>query len=181
MTTCRSRRGEPTLALPKRTELYAQNLPLDRFSESFDLFYLSQSKYISKLKKVADRRKLEQDIIYERKVQREMEEEGLEYGDKDTFLTSAYRKKLEERKLMEEELKEAAKREGVCVITCARDFAYPRVCDYFQRHRMFESRPTCHDFTETCWNTSPIPPLARMRERKRSPNHHPLRRGPISV
>lgn len=59
---------------------------------------------------------MEQDIIYERKVQREMEAEGLEYGDKDTFLTSAYRKKLEERKQMEEELKEAAKREGVCYL-----------------------------------------------------------------
>lgn len=71
-----------------------------------------QSKYIEKLKKVADRRKLEQDIIYERKVQREMEKEGKEYGDKDTFLTSAYRQKLEERKQLEEELKIAAKKEG---------------------------------------------------------------------
>ena len=61
---------------------------------------------------MADRRKLEQDIIYERKVQREMEQEGKEYGDKDTFLTSAYRRKLEERKQLEEELKIAAKKEG---------------------------------------------------------------------
>lgn len=39
----------------------------------------------------------------------------MEYGDKETFLTSAYRQKLEERKKMEEELKEAARKEGVCV------------------------------------------------------------------
>lgn len=71
-----------------------------------------QSKYISKLKKVADRRKLEQDIIYERKVQREMEREGLEHEDKDTFLTSAYRRKLEERRQLEAELKMAAMKEG---------------------------------------------------------------------
>lgn len=64
---------------------------------------------------MAERRKLEQEIIYERKVQREMEQEGIEYGDKDTFLTSAYRKKLEERKLVEEELKREAKREGEVV------------------------------------------------------------------
>lgn len=77
---------------------------------------VSQSKYISKLKKVAERRKVEQDIIYERKVQREMEQEGKEYGDKDTFLTGAYRKKLEERQKLEEELKIAAKREGVWAV-----------------------------------------------------------------
>ena len=41
-----------------------------------------------------------------------MEKEGKEYEDKDTFLTSAYRKKLEERREMEEELKQEEKREG---------------------------------------------------------------------
>ena len=64
------------------------------------------------MKKTAERRKLEQDIIYERKVQREMEKEGKVYGDKDTFLTSAYRKKLEERRQMEEELKQEEAKEG---------------------------------------------------------------------
>ena len=63
------------------------------------------------MKKTAERRKIEQDIIYERKVQRDMEKEGKEYGDKDTFLTSAYRKKLEERKIMEEELRQEEKRD----------------------------------------------------------------------
>lgn len=55
---------------------------------------------------------MEQEIIYERKVQRDMEKEGKEYGDKDTFLTSAYRKKLEERKQMEEELRREEEKEG---------------------------------------------------------------------
>ena len=41
-----------------------------------------------------------------------MEKEGKEYGDKETFLTSAYRQKLEERKKMEEELKQEEAREG---------------------------------------------------------------------
>jgi hypothetical protein len=69
------------------------------------------------LKKTAERRKLEQDIIYERKVQRDMEKEGKEYGDKETFLTSAYRQKLEERKKMEEELKQEEAKEGEeCII-----------------------------------------------------------------
>ena len=41
-----------------------------------------------------------------------MEKEGKEYGDKETFLTSAYREKLKERKKMEEELKEEEAKEG---------------------------------------------------------------------
>ena len=41
-----------------------------------------------------------------------MEKEGKEYGDKETFLTSAYRKKLEERRKMEEELKQEEAKEG---------------------------------------------------------------------
>ena len=45
-----------------------------------------------------------------------MEREGKEYGDKDTFLTSAYRKALEERKILEEELKMEAKIEGKYIL-----------------------------------------------------------------
>ena len=71
-----------------------------------------QPKYIYNLKKTAERRKIEQDIIYERKVQRDMEKEGKDFSDKDTFLTSAYRRKLEERKQMEEELRREEEKEG---------------------------------------------------------------------
>lgn len=63
---------------------------------------------------VAERRKLEQEIIYERMVQRDMEKEGVTSEEKDTFLTSAYRKKLQERKIVEEELKMTAHKEGMC-------------------------------------------------------------------
>jgi len=41
-----------------------------------------------------------------------MEREGKDYRDEEAFLTSAYQKKLEERKRMEEELKEEAQRES---------------------------------------------------------------------
>ncbi len=43
-----------------------------------------------------------------------MEKDGKDHQDKETFLTSAYRKKLEERKKMEEELRIAARQEGNC-------------------------------------------------------------------
>ena len=71
-----------------------------------------QPKYIAALKKTADRRKIEQDIIYERKVQREMEAESDQFGDKDAFVTSAYKKKLAERKIMEAELEKEAAIDG---------------------------------------------------------------------
>ncbi len=62
---------------------------------------------------MAEKRKIEQEIIYERKVQREVEEEKEEFGDKETFVTSAYRGKLEERRVLEEELRREAAVEGV--------------------------------------------------------------------
>ena len=70
-----------------------------------------QPKYIAQLKKVAEKRKLEQEIIYERKVQRDIEMEG-ESENNEAYLTSAYRRKLEERKQMEEELKREEEIEG---------------------------------------------------------------------
>lgn len=63
-----------------------------------------QSKYIAQLKEKAELRKREQDIIYERKLQKERSKEDHLFGDKDKFVTSAYRKKLEEQqKWLEEE------------------------------------------------------------------------------
>ncbi|CAN6228196.1 unnamed protein product [Urochloa humidicola] len=62
------------------------------------------SKYIAQLKEKADQRKREQDIVYERKLQKERSKEDNLFGDKDKFVTSAYRKKLEEQqKWLEEE------------------------------------------------------------------------------
>ncbi|CAD6263620.1 unnamed protein product [Miscanthus lutarioriparius] len=63
-----------------------------------------ESKYIAQLKEKAELRKREQDIIYERKLQKERSKEDHLFGDKDKFVTSAYRKKLEEQqKWLEEE------------------------------------------------------------------------------
>uniref|UniRef100_A0A0A8Y937 Pco097918 n=1 Tax=Arundo donax TaxID=35708 RepID=A0A0A8Y937_ARUDO len=65
-----------------------------------------ESKYIAQLKEKAEQRKREQDIIYERKLQKERSKEDHLFGDKDKFVTSAYRKKLEEQqKWLEEERK----------------------------------------------------------------------------
>ncbi|KZC10089.1 Nuclear speckle splicing regulatory protein 1 [Dufourea novaeangliae] len=60
-------------------------------------------KYIQNLLKAAERRKREQEHRIERMVQKEREEEGEMYADKESFVTSAYRAKLEEFKKLEEE------------------------------------------------------------------------------
>ncbi|KAK0603059.1 hypothetical protein LWI29_000993 [Acer saccharum] len=60
-----------------------------------------QPKYIHKLIKKAEERQRDHDIIYERKLAKERNNEEHLYADKDKFVTSAYRKKLEEREKWE--------------------------------------------------------------------------------
>ncbi|XP_055596882.1 nuclear speckle splicing regulatory protein 1 [Uranotaenia lowii] len=62
-------------------------------------------KYITKLLETADKRKKEQERRIERQIQKEREAEGEMYKDKESFVTSAYRAKLEEMKKAEEEEK----------------------------------------------------------------------------
>ncbi|XP_055627771.1 nuclear speckle splicing regulatory protein 1 [Toxorhynchites rutilus septentrionalis] len=59
-------------------------------------------KYISKLLETAEKRKKEQERRIERQVQKEREAEGEMYKNKESFVTSAYRAKLEEMKKAEE-------------------------------------------------------------------------------
>ena len=63
-----------------------------------------KSRYIESLIAKQKEREREQDIIYERRLLKEREKEDHLYGDKEKFVTAAYRKKLEEdRKWLEEE------------------------------------------------------------------------------
>ena len=48
--------------------------------------------------KAADKRNQEKELVSERKIQRERESEQDLFKDKETFVTSAYRAKLEENK-----------------------------------------------------------------------------------
>nr|XP_031840292.1 nuclear speckle splicing regulatory protein 1 isoform X2 [Nomia melanderi]XP_031840293.1 nuclear speckle splicing regulatory protein 1 isoform X2 [Nomia melanderi]XP_031840294.1 nuclear speckle splicing regulatory protein 1 isoform X2 [Nomia melanderi]XP_031840295.1 nuclear speckle splicing regulatory protein 1 isoform X2 [Nomia melanderi] len=64
---------------------------------------VKKPKYIQNLLKAAERRKREQEHRIERMVQKEREAEGEMYADKESFVTSAYRAKLEEFKKLEEE------------------------------------------------------------------------------
>jgi coiled-coil domain-containing protein 55 len=70
-----------------------------------------ESRYMTDMLKAAKRRNFARDIAYERKLAREQEAEESEYAGKEKFITSAYRKKLEERQLWLKEEEEERKRE----------------------------------------------------------------------
>ncbi|KAJ3186562.1 hypothetical protein HDU85_007382 [Gaertneriomyces sp. JEL0708] len=66
---------------------------------------LKKPRYMEALLKNAAKRKIELERVELRKVQREREQEGDEFGDKEKFVTGAYKQHLEELKKIEEEEK----------------------------------------------------------------------------
>ena len=85
-------------------------------------------KYVHNLLKAADERQKEFERRIERQVQKEREAEGDMYADKESFVTSAYRKKMEEIAKQEEE--EARKAQ----IEAALDVRKQNNMDGFYRH-----------------------------------------------
>ncbi|XP_043584483.1 nuclear speckle splicing regulatory protein 1 [Bombus pyrosoma] len=80
-------------------------------------------RYIQNLLKAAERRKKEQEYRIERMVQKEREAEGEMYADKESFVTSAYRAKLEEFKKMEEEENKMDKLEAIADVKKQQDIS----------------------------------------------------------
>lgn len=89
---------------------------------------VKKAKYITKLLETADKRKKEHERRIERQVQKEREEEGEMFKDKESFVTSAYRQKLEEMKKAEEDEKREAYLESIGDVTKQNDL------DGFYRH-----------------------------------------------
>lgn len=85
-------------------------------------------KYVQNLLKAADERQKEFERRIERQVQKEREKEGNEFADKESFVTSAYRKKMEEIAKQEEEEARMAK------IEAALDVTKQNNMDGFYRH-----------------------------------------------
>eukprot|EP00889_Picochlorum_renovo_P005820 jgi/Picre1/32850/NNA_008179.t1 len=79
-----------------------------------------QPKYIANLLETAEHRKREQDVLYEKRLEKERKAEEHIYGTTEKFVTSAYRKKLEEEqkwkleqeKKQREEEQEAVEKKG---------------------------------------------------------------------
>ncbi|CAH6785878.1 nuclear speckle splicing regulatory protein 1 isoform X1 [Phodopus roborovskii] len=80
-------------------------------------------KYIHNLLKAVEIRKKEQEKRMEKKIQREREMEKGEFDDKEAFVTSAYKKKLEERAEEEEREKRAAALEAQLDVTKQKDLS----------------------------------------------------------
>ncbi|KAK9497383.1 hypothetical protein O3M35_004714 [Rhynocoris fuscipes] len=80
-------------------------------------------KYIQKLIASADKRKIENERRIERQVQKERENEGDEFKDKETFVTSAYKKKLEEFAKLDAEQKRQDMLEEIGDVTKQQDIS----------------------------------------------------------
>lgn len=78
-------------------------------------------KYIKRLLVTAESRKKEYERRIERQVQKEREAEGEQFKDKESFVTSSYRAKLEEIKAAEEAEKRSEYLESVGDVTKQRD------------------------------------------------------------
>ena len=71
-----------------------------------------KARYIEGLLKASNKRKIELERAEERRIQRERDLEGEEFGDKEMFVTDAYRKRQEELRKMEEEEKRKEEEES---------------------------------------------------------------------
>ncbi|XP_026759178.2 nuclear speckle splicing regulatory protein 1 [Galleria mellonella] len=78
-------------------------------------------RYIENLIKSANKRKIENERRIERQIQKEREMEGDEFADKEVFVTSAYKKKLEELNLEEEREKREEYLESIGDVTKQKD------------------------------------------------------------
>ena len=64
-----------------------------------------------------DLRKKEQELRSEKKIQKEREMEGDEFADKESFVTPAYKEKLEELKKTSQDLENQSRREDLLDVT----------------------------------------------------------------
>ncbi|KAJ1650326.1 hypothetical protein IWQ61_008843 [Dispira simplex] len=95
---------KPSTEEPVDPSIYAYDEVYDAMKESESRVLAAQRtsqrnegpKYINNLLKTAQLRKDEQALVRERKLQREREQEGGEFDDKEKFVTSAYKKHREE-------------------------------------------------------------------------------------
>ncbi|XP_026717242.1 nuclear speckle splicing regulatory protein 1 [Athene cunicularia] len=80
-------------------------------------------RYIQNILKAAEIRKKEQEKRMERKIQKEREMEGEQFAHKEAFVTSAYKKKLQERAEEEERERRVAALEAYLDVTKQKDLS----------------------------------------------------------
>lgn len=74
-------------------------------------------KYIKRLLETAEKRKRDYERRVERQVQKERDEEGDKFKDKDSFVTSSYKRKLDEMRAADEEERRNDHRESIADVT----------------------------------------------------------------
>ncbi|VDP34265.1 unnamed protein product [Schistosoma mattheei] len=82
--------------------------------------FIGESKYVGRLIKASNERKLERELCVERKAQKEIEAESDLCNNKESFVTSAYKSKLSELRALVEKRKEEEEREKVMDV-CKQD------------------------------------------------------------
>uniref|UniRef100_A0A3Q3JZP7 Nuclear speckle splicing regulatory protein 1 n=1 Tax=Monopterus albus TaxID=43700 RepID=A0A3Q3JZP7_MONAL len=80
-------------------------------------------KYIQQLMKAVEDRKKEQERREERKIQKEREAEGEKFADKDAYVTSAYKQKLQEQKEEQERERREAEIEAALDVKKQKDLS----------------------------------------------------------
>ena len=111
-------------------------------------------KYINNLLKMAETRKLEQEIRLERKIQKEREQEGDEFKDKESFVTSSYREKLEEMRKTHEEMEKQDAIEKMLDVTKHSDLnGFYRS---LYKNNMFQDKNVADDDSKANTNTDKI-------------------------
>lgn len=82
-----------------------------------------EPKYIAGIMKAAAKRKMQFEKLQERKIQSEREKEGDLWGDKEVFVTQAYRQRMEERQVLEEEDRRQDQIEALLDVRKAKDLS----------------------------------------------------------
>lgn len=118
-------------ALAEDPSIFEYDSLYDKMTEEKRITKLNKDtkpKYVHALKRAAERRKLEGELVYEHMAQKEIEQDQEKFRDKESFVTSAYKEKLAERKVLEEELAREAALEEVNDVTKQKDLSR------FQKH-----------------------------------------------
>jgi len=107
--------------------LYDENVELDKAAKEKEVAAKKEvdrkPKYIANLLKHAKIREKENERRIERQVQKERDAEGDEFSEKEKFVTSAYRKKMEEMQKLDEEEKKRDAIENALDVTKQKDMS----------------------------------------------------------
>lgn len=76
-----------------------------------------KSRYINTMLKNRDNREKEQELRAERKIQKEREAEGDEFQDKEAFVTSAYKEKLEQMRKAQQDIDRQENMDNILDVT----------------------------------------------------------------